>query len=722
MSGNGPLDLLAETGVMRVVLNNMDQRFDPDSTTALAGWKKGIRMRLELDYEGETYRYAGTIGDLSVPLSDDLVDKAFVTIVDWMEYAAKHPIANPGILTDQRGDDVIRTVLTLMPIQPAATDLDVGVSVFPTTFDTVTSQTKAYSEFGKVAFSEGGPVYLRKDRTNGETLVFESAGARNGLRALDDLPLSAAESGALLKEDGGYLLKEDGGKLLLNQAGTLTINNDMLDLEADYGKRVINYFTVYANPRRLDASAQVLFQLDEPIVIGSGQTVTIKGNFADPAGGFPIAGQGMIPPVQSTDYTMVKVVDSSDISSSLVLVSVPYDSDGFTHQVKNNSNFMATITKYNTRGYGIYNYNPIEHAEKDDASIAALGYETETIDQRLQTTLVQGRLYTARIVEYSKTPHTDLEKITLLANQSGSLMMAVLNFGPGNLVRVIHTGRNIDGYFYIQGVTDFKVTPGGLIMCTWILRAAFSLLLGLSQIAVEFGGYTTEDAINFGYLPHTTNLTRRSFSAWVYPNSESSNQDIITLWGESAGFLIRLSVSGSTAGHPALQIRSKMFSNLDLWTADSALTTGQWNHVVVTYDVTSYPSNPILYINGALVAWSSSSLSGSIPMEDETGIETIIGNENTANVPYFERAFNGKMKDVRIYNRILSAGEVTTLYNSGTPDETLVTNGMVFQAFCVRTKELGLYEDVTLTEALKVLDNVFGAVGTPHGAPVGRTP
>ena len=77
---------------------------------------------------------------------------------------------------------------------------------------------------------------------------------------------------------------------------------------------------------------------------------------------------------------------------------------------------------------------------------------------------------------------------------------------------------------------------------------------------------------------------------------------------------------------------------------------------------------------------------------------------------------------MRVYNRILSAAEVTTLYNGGTPDMDLVTDGLQFQAFVVPTFRLTDFVDATLTSDMKVRDRIYGVVGTPHGSPIGRNP
>lgn len=725
IQGDGPLDLLADTGALRITLNNMDQRFTPGHASALSGWKKGIPIKLEIDYDGVTYPMLGSIVDINIPLGKNLVDKAYVTMVDWLEYSARDPIVNPGVLTDQRADDVIRTVLGMMPVQPAATDLDTGVSVFPTTFDTVTSRTKAYSEFGKVAFSETGYIYLRKDRIYGETLVFESAHARHGWRELDPLPLAAAGSGFLLKEDGGKLLKEDGGGLLLDQAGTLIIDNDMLDLEADYGAQMINYFTARANPRRIDSSPQILFRLDEPISIAPGQTVTIKGSYADPSGGLPVNAQNMITPAATTDYLVNTAQDGSgtNLTADLVLVSISYGTEGFTHRVRNGSVNHGWITQYNTRGYGIYLYNPIEHVESDQDSIAEFGTQTETLDQKYQVELTLGTLYIANVVEREKQPRTVLHSITFLANQSTALMMAFLNFGPGKLIRIKHTKRGIDSYYYIQGIKDFRLTEGGLIVCSWIVKDALSLLLGLSMLAIELGSSGTTDAVNFGHVPYLNEMPKKTISVWVYRTDDSAeNQTILGNVSDSSGWSMLCDDSPNDSD---LLFQNK-FGNpgpsaTGIWRVENVIPLETWIHIVLTYDISSNVyANPLIYIDGApqTVTVQTTPLGTRI---SEIGNTFVVGNQKSAAIDY-TRGFFGIGKDARVYNRILSQAEITELYNSGTPDASQVTDGLVFQAFAVRTKELSDYVNTALGEADKVLDNIFGVVGTPHGAPVGRAP
>lgn len=725
MNGNGPLDLLAGTGTMDLTLDNQGANLIPGMPGALAGWEKGVGLRLVLTFEGAEYvRFKGTVEKIKPGNGLYGHLRVGVHVVDWLEYAAKHPVVNPGVLTNQRGDDVVRTVLGLMPIQPAATELDVGVSVFGTTFDTVTSHTKSYAEFGKVVFSEPGYIYLRKDRLYGETLVYESAHHRSGLRPLSVIEKAGAGSGFLLKEDGGYLLKEDGGKIILNETEEFFADNNMMNVETEYGERVINRFTVYANPRRVDASPQVLFQLDEPILIGSGQTIQFKGSYADPAGGLPINGQNMITPVITTDYLVNTAADGSgtNISSDLV-VTASFGTEGFNHTLTNNSANAGWITKFDARGYGIYNYNPIEHAESDSDSIAELGTQPESLDQKYQTSLVQGSIYAATTVDEERTPRMILNKVIFNANRSGQLMMAFLNGDVGFLFRCANDAKGIDDLYYVQGVS-FKIKSGGFIMYTWIVKKICSLVLGLSQIAVEFGGSTTKDAIDFGYVPHLVNMPKMTLSAWIKVTDATFNNRVIAgVFSDKSGYFLNVF---NTSGVRQFLWYGKYINPNDTAeyrSASNAWMLDTWAHVVFELDVSSDPlAVPVLYVDGSSISFT---LVGDAPasgeLGDQAGNNFMIGNDKTATEDYI-RAFPGLIKDVRVYDRILSAAEVTTLYNSGTPDAALVTDGMVFQAFCVRTKELASFVDQTLTESMKLLDNVQRVVGTPHGSPVGRTP
>lgn len=723
--GNKPLDRIGRTGQLKFSLNNSTGKYTPGSLTALSGWDEGIALELELGFESNLYLFRFYVESIKPPIRfQDIVTQ--VVAVDWMKFATEHPIENPGALIDKRANDVLNEVLLRMPIQPRNIDFDEGINVFPVAFDVVTSQTKAYDEFIKVALSEIGYVYEIYDRQYGETLVFENAQSRSGLRELSSVPVSQANSGYLLKPDGFFIRTPANDKIILNQVSTAIIDNTIMDITSEYGRNVINHFTAWANPRRVDTSNVILFKLDSPIALGSGPEIEIKGTWADPAGGRSISAQDIIDPVITTDYLVFSEEDGSgtNISSSLVFTFKDFGSSGFTVKViQSHPNFNGWLTSFQVRGHGVYNYNPIQAVAKNQTSIDRRGTTTETINQKYKNNLYEARVFVEAEVNREKDPRMVLNAIRMCANTSAALMTAFLNLHPGDLTNIIIDKLNVDGYYYIQGVDNVSISAGGIIMYDWILREAPSLQSGLSNIAVEFGD---GNYLDYEYMPQVSNIQQKTISIRIYYTSMDTIQVLLsqgTLFAAEQLWYVE-----SAVGRP---VYSRNFSGANgQWrTTNDELTArvNQWVMITVTYDSSSASNDPVFYINGSSVAITEfETPSGTVP--DETGNRMIIANRVYPGFDY-EYGFHGKIKDLRIYDRILSAAEITTLYNSGTVNNALVTDGLVFQGPAVRTSEYADYIDEVLTTDQKIIDNIFGAVGTPNvdltqgtAAPIGRTP
>ena len=720
MTGNGPLDRLGAASQLKFVLNNPTGIYTPGSLTALSGWDEGIAVELALVYESNTYLYRFYVESIKPPTKyQDIYTQ--VTAVSWMKYAMEHPIENPGALIDKRGNDVLNETLALMPIQPQNLDFDEGINVFPVAFDVITSTTKAYDEMVKVAMSEIGYVYLIHDRQYGETLRFENARSRTGLRALSSVPVSQASSGYLLKPGStDFIRTPSNDKIILNQVSDAVIDNTIMDITAEYGTDVINHFTAWANPRRVDTSFVILFQLDRAIALGSGPEIEIKGTYADPAGGAQISGQDIIDPVITTDYLVNSAEDGSgtNISTSLTFTYSQFGTEGFTVRVKNTDpDFNGWLTKFNVRGHGVYNYNPISIVARNQTSINQRGTKTAALTQKYKDNFYESGIFVRAEVDRNKNPRIILNAISMCANYSAALMTAFLNLHPGDLVNVDIDKYNIDGHYYIQGVDNVSISTGGIINFDWILRESLSLQSGLSPIAVEFGASGNTDAIDFGYLAPVSNLDQVTYAAWVYPTSAVA---IIVMGHSSDAGADWVSVENAGT---RVRLLSKHTGGQGWWdTTNNVIALNEWHHIVITYDVsTNNLAAPLIYVDGASVSVTEMNAPADAPKEDQTGGNWMIGNTNTPSQPY-DQSFFGKLKDLRVYNRILTAAEVTTLYNSGVVNSSLVTDGLVFQGLNVRTSEYADFVDATLTIDQRPIDNILGAVGTPRGAPIGRAP
>lgn len=107
----------------------------------------------------------------------------------------------------------------------------------------------------------------------------------------------------------------------------------------------------------------------------------------------------------------------------------------------------------------------------------------------------------------------------------------------------------------------------------------------------------------------------------------------------------------------------------------NSLPTGSWKHVAIVYDNSSSANIPIFYIDGVAQALTTiTSPSGT--RTSDAGANEFIGNWSTDNT----RCLDGRMEDVRIYNRILSAAEILTIYSARGRDNIL--NNLVMRLLC----------------------------------------
>jgi len=719
ISGNGPLDRLAATGQMTFQLNNSTGKYSPNLVGALAGWKRGVPVKLVITYDGEEYiRFRGKVDKIKIQSGAFSASRVNVTVLDWMDYAAKYPLVNPGYAANRTADEALDIIVPSTPIPPQNTDYDEGVNTFPALFDSVTTRTRAYNEFSKLALSELGYIYLRKDKDFGETLVFEGANYRNGLRELSNIPILSTLSGLMLKEDDDNLLLETGDDIILNEAEEFSSDNSMRNLDVSYGDQVINRVTVIAYPKRIDTSAQVLFSLSSALQIGSTETITFRGNYTDPEGGARVnaISDTMIAPVATTDYTANTLADGTGTNITATLTVTPvYGTEGVTYTLYNGSVYAGYVTKLQARGFGVYDYDKTETTAENVASWQEHGFESETVHQKYQRELTRGKIEAEKILDRYKQPHTTINRVSYVANRTHALMAAFLTIDVGDLVEIKEGKTGVDGWYYVQAV-DFTIKPGGAIFYSWRLRQHFSLESGLSKIALEVFDNnpaslkTGNFGVDFGSLPEVISQSQRTVSLWFYAftSPNSSSDALFSIFSDDAGFNISLQLDHQ------IKYYQKGAAAPGIWTTpDDSYAPLDWYHLCVTRDSSAAANVPIIYVDGtALLLTEAGTQSGATSLE--TGCAVMLGNIRSVTID-LERPFPGRLWDVRVYNRILTATEAAALA-AGTD----VTAGMVFQAPCVRTAELDDYDglellvpsrDGTPPVDMRVLDNVYGAVG-----------
>lgn len=704
---NREVDRVADTGRTQMTLNNATGKYSPNLAGALSGWKKGVPIKLDIIFRGRSHvKFRGQVDSVRIIGGASGLKQVYVSVVDWMDYAAKYPLVNPGIQTNQRADQALQTIVDGMPIQPQATSFGHGDETFVNIFDSVTTRTKALTEFNKLALSEMGYIYLRKERINGEQLTFDARSHRKGTDTLTTYSVPSADAGYLLKEDGGYLLKEDGGKIIIERSEDLTlgVSNNMLDIGVEYGANVINRMTVVAYPRRTDTSLTVLFSLGYSQIIGSGETITLRGGYFDPTGGSIVnaISNTMVAPVITTDYLMNDNASGTGTDrSSLLTITADYGTEGVTYTLTNTHTATCYITRLQARGYGVYTYATLESTVEDQPSYDAYGYSSETLHQMYQQDTSLGKRISQSILENERQPRTILNKVSLSGNTSIDLLYGFLVYDVGDLVHIVEDQTGIDSYYYIQAV-NFSVSPGGIVLYGWTLKETSNSLIAdkTALVAVEFGAPSNNDYnyIKFDSMEYINNLYLKTISLWIkMPTFTGHGGGVFGLYGNALAAAWDITINGVGSNISPNWIEGDADWQ---WNSTGINFDNNYHHIVIARDASSLNIPPILYLDGVLKTLTIASPQTTTYVSN--GKSMIMGVN-----------MDGYIKDARIYSNIITAAQALSIYNSG-PGGTGYLTDMVFQAAVVKSEDLTYFTDHTMLSTDRIADNVLNQIGTPY--------
>jgi len=163
--------------------------------------------------------------------------------------------------------------------------------------------------------------------------------------------------------------------------------------------------------------------------------------------------------------------------------------------------------------------------------------------------------------------------------------------------------------------------------------------------AMSFDG--GDDYIDFGNNGNVANIGSTDFtlSIWIKTSDAVNKQKIIRKEGIDPRFYLRV-VGGNLHalvddGSTIIQIGGD---------ASTVVADGEWHHVVGTFNVSDTMQ---LYIDGV---WKIQSAS-------IAGLGTL-KNNNNLQISDASNTFNGEIKDVTIFNRLLTLTEISNIYNN----------------------------------------------------------
>jgi len=207
-----------------------------------------------------------------------------------------------------------------------------------------------------------------------------------------------------------------------------------------------------------------------------------------------------------------------------------------------------------------------------------------------------------------------------------------------------------DGLVFYVDAANKQSYPGSGTTWTDLKGAAnVTLLNGPTFSTDNLGCIVFDGNDDNSQFSNIVSRTANTISAWVYNVDLSQDGAVVGNWG--AQFILYMDTDGAGDGYRTLYSTD---GGTKATSSDSInAIQNQWQNVVATFSGTQVK----LYVDSELVSFSS--VFSPTTMKDDSG-DWAIG----AFVPNGTKDFEGKISNVSIYDKALTAQEVTQNYNA----------------------------------------------------------
>jgi hypothetical protein len=177
-----------------------------------------------------------------------------------------------------------------------------------------------------------------------------------------------------------------------------------------------------------------------------------------------------------------------------------------------------------------------------------------------------------------------------------------------------------------------------------------------------FPGGVATDLVVFNNYAAIQSLTTMTLAAWIWQRGQGGNNGGRVM--DKGGF------NWICEGASTIRFSAPRWATLGgAWTWGRTLNV--WRRELITYDYGSDANDPAVYVDGVSIgAPTETSIPSGTLNTDTTTLR--IGNRTAV-----DRAWDGALAEVTIWNRILSSTEITQDYTDGPSD---ITSGRVFYA------------------------------------------
>ncbi len=156
---------------------------------------------------------------------------------------------------------------------------------------------------------------------------------------------------------------------------------------------------------------------------------------------------------------------------------------------------------------------------------------------------------------------------------------------------------------------------------------------------------------------HALDFTNGPFTISTWFNCAASSGSILAKRSSDTSIQYQLQLDGGYVSFVGGPVGGDIYG--EAGRGSTAVSCGTWYHAVVVVDASN---NPEIYLNGAQETWVDQAGTRPFTFPHENVDVSLGARYHTGPATYFN--YNGKLDDIRIYNRALSLGEIKGLYNS----------------------------------------------------------
>jgi len=430
LRGDGPIDLLASTGIAIFHLDNYYTNsagdpglYSPGHTNLLAGFGEGTPVKITIhNGAAEIVKFIGTIAGIRP--SSGLFEYPYVEVEahDWIGYLSGQEVGIVPLQEAKRVDQALTTALVNFPIQPTATDFDTGIETFLLMFNNTTPGMSMARLFQSLCNNELARIYLEGDGT----LRLENRNTR-------------AE--------------------VITPAFTLP--GLMVEIEPSYERSSIyNIVNVIIEPIEASPGADVLLW-DEKVaeyfggVIPSilpGESIVLKCPFTDPALGGGISALDVVDPITVIEFGSKADFESNDMIDDLGQ-SQSIGANASIVTLTNNGAKIGYLNDLQIYGRALYHYRTQILTAINSTSInAGTGEKRFSLKPDQITETEKAQAYAHYILGMVGTGRMRSVRIRVLANQTNALRVGLIAAEVSTLFSVAESVTGVDYDFYVNRI------------------------------------------------------------------------------------------------------------------------------------------------------------------------------------------------------------------------------------------------------------------------------